>query len=297
MPAPCAKGLFAEETNPASTVSTARSEVRFVPRVVALSRTHSLPQETSAGRNLITLFRTVNNLARFFFRPRRRPGRAPSASTADAIGRGHARRSQSDVAIIVFTQTALFKGFAKTIHWCSAMSTRALARCRRCDRRAPSRGRERGPVRQVHRRRPVSRRTSRFARKCANFSGACDLASPRRRRRGRRIVDRHASTASYDAYSTSGDAHRGGVEALHARTCECTPTQCSASCASRRDAKRRGARASTNRGACDRTRRTIMRSQRARTAQKETGRTGRPDGSVVHARPLSLAAPLRSGEA
>lgn len=30
--------------------------------------THSLPQETSAGRNLITLFRTVNNFAHFFFR-------------------------------------------------------------------------------------------------------------------------------------------------------------------------------------------------------------------------------------
>jgi hypothetical protein len=42
---------------------------------------HSLPQETSAGRNLITLFRTVNNFAHFFFR---QVGMASSPSPFEA---------------------------------------------------------------------------------------------------------------------------------------------------------------------------------------------------------------------
>lgn len=51
--------------------------------------THSLPQETSAGRNLITLFRTVNNSGNFFSGP---------ASPAPAGNRRRRRRERATIA-------------------------------------------------------------------------------------------------------------------------------------------------------------------------------------------------------
>ncbi|HEY0503607.1 MAG TPA: hypothetical protein VGD42_08935 [Lysobacter sp.] len=52
--------------------------------------THSLPQETSAGRNLITVFLPVNNLTQFFFAP---------APCRNSVRGGIARRSCSRASL------------------------------------------------------------------------------------------------------------------------------------------------------------------------------------------------------
>lgn len=59
--------VCARETNPASTVLSARAEVRFALRIVALVLITRFLQEASAGRNLITLFHSVNNPSAIFF--------------------------------------------------------------------------------------------------------------------------------------------------------------------------------------------------------------------------------------
>lgn len=52
---------------------------------------HSLPQGTSAGRNLITVFATVNNLSQFFFAPTTHPARRiASRSRMHDVRRIHA---------------------------------------------------------------------------------------------------------------------------------------------------------------------------------------------------------------
>jgi hypothetical protein len=146
-------------------------------------RTHSLPQETSAGRNLITLFHTVNTLAEFFFRPAWHPTRPVGAVGDTPRHVRFARRSPASPKC--FYETALFKGFAKTETGACAIGGE-LARLRHADRNA-LRGRANAPCRKVHRGAPVSRRTSRFARKCANFSGA---------RRPHRGIGRSSSASS-----------------------------------------------------------------------------------------------------
>lgn len=113
-------------------------------------------------------FSYCQQLGRIFFRPRRRPGRGVGAD-ADSIGRGQTT-SRSAATESCFYQTAFFKGFAKR----DALVRRCRhvhARCRRSDERAASRS-PNETRRQVRTGAPVSRRTSRFARKCANFSGA-----------------------------------------------------------------------------------------------------------------------------
>lgn len=54
---------------------------------------HSLPQEVSAWRNLITLFRSVNNLVRFFFGPGGAPWRRVACRGGD-----DRRRAAPDIA-------------------------------------------------------------------------------------------------------------------------------------------------------------------------------------------------------
>src|SRR5687768_5537076 len=68
-----AVSVFAEDRAPASTVSIVRAEVRVVLRVVAIFMLTLVRRVCLLGRNLITVFSTVNNLTQSFFRPGRRP--------------------------------------------------------------------------------------------------------------------------------------------------------------------------------------------------------------------------------
>ena len=107
-------------------------------------------------------------MGRFFFRPARHPtGPVVAGRDSSRLVRV-ARRSPAPPEC--FSETALFKGFAKTEIGACAIGD-ALACLPHADRNT-LRGRENAPCRKVHRGAPVSRRTSRFARKCANFSGA-----------------------------------------------------------------------------------------------------------------------------
>jgi len=113
-------------------------------------------------------FSYCQHIGRFFFGPAWHPAR-PVAAVGGASRRAcFARRSPGSPEC--FSETALFKGFAKTETGACAIGGE-LARLRHADRNA-LRGRANAPCRKVHRGAPVSRRTSRFARKCANFSGA-----------------------------------------------------------------------------------------------------------------------------
>ncbi len=63
-----AANVFAEDRAPASTVSIVRAEVRVVLRVVAIFMLTLFRRVCLLGRNLITVFSTVNNLTPSFFR-------------------------------------------------------------------------------------------------------------------------------------------------------------------------------------------------------------------------------------
>ena len=103
--------VFAEETNPASTVSTARSEVRFVPRVVALS-VLTLFRRRRCWAKPNHAFSHCQQLRSFFFQAGRR-GVTAIAGPDDASNDDDDDRCSS-ASPTCFSQTAFFKGFAKT---------------------------------------------------------------------------------------------------------------------------------------------------------------------------------------
>ena len=78
-----AANVFAEDRAPASTVSIVRAEVRVVLRVVAIFMLTLVRRVCLLGRNLITVFSTVNNLMQSFFRPGRRQV-SPATLSMDA---------------------------------------------------------------------------------------------------------------------------------------------------------------------------------------------------------------------
>ncbi|MGH8072959.1 MAG: hypothetical protein ACREO4_02665 [Lysobacter sp.] len=57
---------FTGERNSASTISTVKVEVRVCAARCRFDFSHSLLQSASAGRNVITVFHSVNKSARFF---------------------------------------------------------------------------------------------------------------------------------------------------------------------------------------------------------------------------------------
>ena len=68
--------IILEEAKPASIVSRARVEGRFVLRIVAMTRLTCFRRKCLLGRNLITLFQCVNSFAELFFP-------SPSATSRD----------------------------------------------------------------------------------------------------------------------------------------------------------------------------------------------------------------------
>ncbi len=88
--------------------------------------THSLPQETSAGRNLITLFRTVNNFAHFFFR---QVGMASPSPVFEARGRTTTTiAARSPTRQRAFRKWLFFRGLRIRID----VRTHSMARSHRC---------------------------------------------------------------------------------------------------------------------------------------------------------------------
>lgn len=106
----CTVRVFAGETNPASTVSTARSEVRFVPRVVALS-VLTLFRRRRCWAKPNHAFSHCQQLRSFFFQAGRR-GVTAVAGPDDASNDDDDDRCSS-ASSTCFSQTAFFKGFAK----------------------------------------------------------------------------------------------------------------------------------------------------------------------------------------
>ena len=151
--------------------------------------THSLPQETSAGRNLITLFRAVNNSAEFFS--------SPSPAVAFGMPALDDRRCASRASPSTprtrmhFQKVALFKRYcfracAKHI----ADDTLApLARMSASGVRRTGNPKRRTVIAIVR----IGRRTSRFAQKCANFFPP--LEPDRDHHRHRRRSVRHTRRA------------------------------------------------------------------------------------------------------
>lgn len=123
----CTVRVFAGETNPASTVSTARSEVRFVPRVVALS-VLTLFRRRRCWAKPNHAFSHCQQLRSFFFQAGRR-GVTAIAGPDDASNDDDDDRCSS-ASPTCFSQTAFFKGFAKT-HRRNDMFDDAFASMRR----------------------------------------------------------------------------------------------------------------------------------------------------------------------
>lgn len=114
--------------------------------------THSLPQETSAGRNLITLFRTVNNSGKFFFGP------AP----ADPDGKPP-RRRRHDATIARRASHRIRTNTLKAISGAAFSASRFFYRARalRCAHRVAARSRSFRASFRARRRR--CRKAPRFA--------------------------------------------------------------------------------------------------------------------------------------
>jgi len=104
-----AMNVFAEDRAPASTVSIVRAEVRVVLRVVAIFMLTLVRRVCLLGRNLITVFSTVNNLTQSFFRPGRR-----RVWRATRLVRARFRQSTSTMHAHAFDgnkKTLVFCGF------------------------------------------------------------------------------------------------------------------------------------------------------------------------------------------
>lgn len=137
---------------------------------------HRVPQVTSAGRNLITLFSGVNNLSRSFSTPRVRyvqPMARMRRQCMRAARRYDAHRCSSDRLHASIGAACSDTAMASTLH------ARAMSRIARraCTTSAAN-------ARMPHRRHRISRRTNAFARKVR------ELFAPTHRRnaahRGRR---------------------------------------------------------------------------------------------------------------
>lgn len=125
---------------------------------------HSRLQETSAGRNLITLFRTVNNPADFSFR-RPRPDDASRASPAAST---NARAYRERVRKFFFerAETQAWRGFqSESRNRSENFRKRSGFASRVSKRRSKDVS---GTKNSFPSPRSISRRTSRFAQKCAN---------------------------------------------------------------------------------------------------------------------------------
>ena len=149
-----------------------RAEVRFLLRVVAIAWL-TLFRRSSAGRNLITLFRHVNNPAHFFsggapgrFRTDRRDERQ---SCAPRSGAAHER-----------LQPRARKAHKKKAFHAHRLCANGNASAARCDR---SEAHERAittssrPSNRPTIGNPIGRRTSRVAPNCANFYGGREPTS------------------------------------------------------------------------------------------------------------------------
>ena len=109
-----AVSVFAEDSAPASTVSIVRAEVRVVLRVVAIFMLTLVRRVCLLGRNLITVFSTVNNLTQSFFQPGR--GRELRAMRST-----HARLRQSATGM----RAHAFDENKKALVFCCVDSRRA----------------------------------------------------------------------------------------------------------------------------------------------------------------------------
>lgn len=145
--------------------------------------THSRSQETSAGRNLITVFFTVNNLQQKFFRRAAAAAVAGRASDARRADPGmHPRASNSHPMHRAKPATARLCAVCTRSRACIRGMASIRARCPSHHRSAAC-----GTTANGAR---ISRRTSRFAQpiraNCANFRGYGCGANARHRQ----LVDR-----------------------------------------------------------------------------------------------------------
>lgn len=175
--------------------------------VVAGSRVvsaHSLPQGTSAGRNLITLFSSVNNFARSFLRHGGGDARPCARRPAMEIDARQQRGSRSPACIAM--KASIGAAFERN----GEIFTMHVARHRAHGRGTPAAPSTTHTASRTQT--PISRRTSALARKMrelrrrpprrAGAIRAPETKDPRRRRRGsphatrRRIQCSSSSSAS-----------------------------------------------------------------------------------------------------
>ncbi len=123
-----------------------------------------LPQEMSAGRNLITLFSSVNNLSRSFPSPCARRTCTTRRSRRDNAMRARARRIDARYANVAHASggAAHSDSCACARNATSIIATIASGIGATCE----------GAARVVANRRRISRRTSAFARKLRELSAA-----------------------------------------------------------------------------------------------------------------------------
>lgn len=152
-----------------------------------------LPQEVSAGRNLITLFSSVNNLSRSFPSPCARRACTTRHSRRDNATRARVRRIDARCTNVAHASGGAAHSDSRE---CAHNATSIIATIANdigttCE----------GAARVVANQRRISRRTSAFARKLRELSAAFRLAArpPRRAMRRRAGRTRQGNDLARDA--------------------------------------------------------------------------------------------------